>query len=192
MLLRRRAPASNDAPIALLRRASRDARHPATSTRALARYSSAAARRRPSRLASVSSPTLRPPLPYITTAPTTAIASKRHASTSTKPKPKSKGGGSGRGVYLNKNHKRVAVLGGGITGLTTAHYLARYGGPHIHVTLYEASDRLGGWVHGKSVSSAAAGEEEVLFQHGPRVLRSGTNSNKYDDLVLYDVVSCCA
>ncbi|MGH9278176.1 MAG: protoporphyrinogen/coproporphyrinogen oxidase, partial [Acidimicrobiales bacterium] len=36
---------------------------------------------------------------------------------------------------------RVAVVGGGITGLATAWYLRRRG---AEVTLYEAGDRLGG------------------------------------------------
>ena len=37
--------------------------------------------------------------------------------------------------------KRVAVIGGGITGLTAAFNLQQRGFP---VTLYEASDRVGG------------------------------------------------
>ena len=37
--------------------------------------------------------------------------------------------------------KSVAIIGAGITGLTTAFYIKRSGVP---VTLYEASDRVGG------------------------------------------------
>ena len=209
MLLRRRPPSSDAALVALLRRACRDARHPATRAGPVARYSSIARRH----LSSItSSPTTtsasRPLFQYETTTAatttTTTVVTKRHASTDTGPKNRGKGG---RGSSGNKTPKKqVAVLGGGITGLTTAHYLARYAGNEIHVTLYEASDRLGGWIDGSSVSSAGSAGEgggegedggdggagEVLFQHGPRVLRSGISSNKYDDLVLYDVVSCCA
>ncbi|RYO82993.1 hypothetical protein DL762_006328 [Monosporascus cannonballus] len=84
--------------------------------------------------------------------------------------------------------KEIAVLGGGITGLTTAHYLARYA-PDAHVTLYEASDRLGGWIDAASVPAGNGREGEVLLQRGPRMLRSGSSSNRYDDLVLYDVIA---
>src|SRR5690349_6934902 len=37
--------------------------------------------------------------------------------------------------------KRVAIIGGGISGLTTAFLLTRKG---VDVTLYEASDKVGG------------------------------------------------
>lgn len=40
-----------------------------------------------------------------------------------------------------KPHHKVAVIGGGVSGLAAAHYLARQG---LKVDLYEASDRLGG------------------------------------------------
>lgn len=90
------------------------------------------------------------------------------------------------------------MLGGGITGLTTAHYLARFAGSSVHVTLYEASDRLGGWIDSVPVPANAPsaddgsvedGHGDVLLQQGPRMLRTGAKSHRYDDLVLYDVVS---
>ena len=40
-----------------------------------------------------------------------------------------------------ETHDKVAVIGGGVSGLASAHYLARQG---WQVDLYEASDRLGG------------------------------------------------
>jgi predicted NAD/FAD-binding protein len=43
----------------------------------------------------------------------------------------------------------VAVIGGGVSGLTAAYLLARSG---QHVTLYEADDRLGGHAHTHQVS----------------------------------------
>lgn len=82
--------------------------------------------------------------------------------------------------------RRIAVLGGGITGLTAAHYLARHA-KNAHITLYEGGDHLGGWIKGE-VAQTADGED-ILLQRGPRMLRSGASGNKYDDLVLYDVVS---
>ncbi|XXG94103.1 oxygen-dependent protoporphyrinogen oxidase [Hypoxylon texense] len=84
--------------------------------------------------------------------------------------------------------REIAVLGGGITGLTTAHYLARYA-KNAHITLYEASSRLGGWVEGKTIQVGEGENDRVLFQHGPRMLRTGGKSLKYDDLVFYDVVA---
>ncbi|KGX83782.1 protoporphyrinogen oxidase [Pontibacillus marinus BH030004 = DSM 16465] len=46
--------------------------------------------------------------------------------------------------------KRIAIVGGGITGLTTAYYLQKEikeKGLPFEVKLYEASDRLGGMIH---------------------------------------------
>jgi oxygen-dependent protoporphyrinogen oxidase len=56
---------------------------------------------------------------------------------------------------------RVAVVGGGISGLGAAWFLSRQG---HEVHLYEASDRLGGWVHSERVNG-------YLFEHGPRSFR---------------------
>jgi protoporphyrinogen/coproporphyrinogen III oxidase len=102
--------------------------------------------------------------------------------------------GSARGYASSSNkplqepaREQIAVLGGGITGLTAAHYLARQA-PDAHITLYEASDRLGGWIDGRPTPVHQNGGGEVLLQRGPRMLRSGASSTKYDDLVLYDVV----
>lgn len=92
------------------------------------------------------------------------------------------------GVASSANPKHIAVLGGGITGLTTAHYLARYAGPHVYITLFEASDRLGGWIDAERAPAGGMPGSEVLLQRGPRMLRSGAGSLRYDDLVLYDVV----
>lgn len=61
----------------------------------------------------------------------------------------------------------IAVLGGGITGLASAHYLSR-SLPDAKITLFEASSRLGGWLHSKSVD---VGTGNVVFEQGPRNLR---------------------
>ncbi|KAI2628978.1 hypothetical protein GGS21DRAFT_540436 [Xylaria nigripes] len=88
------------------------------------------------------------------------------------------------------NPRQIAVLGAGITGLTAAHYLARYA-ENAHITIYEAGDKPGGWIKADriEVEDEEGRRGHVWFQHGPRVLRSGSTSTKYDDLVLYDVLA---
>ncbi|KAI1213776.1 Protoporphyrinogen oxidase [Annulohypoxylon truncatum] len=85
------------------------------------------------------------------------------------------------------SQREIAVLGGGITGLTAAHYLARHA-KNAHITLYEGSKRLGGWIHGEKLRVGSGKDDEILFQRGPRMLRPYNKSLKFDDLVLYDVV----
>ena len=75
----------------------------------------------------------------------------------------------------------VAILGGGITGLASAHYLSR-SRPDIKVTLFESSKRLGGWLHSTFVD---VGTGEVVFEQGPRNLRPTVPNG----LVTLDLVS---
>ncbi|KAI7855570.1 protoporphyrinogen oxidase [Circinella umbellata] len=75
----------------------------------------------------------------------------------------------------------VAVLGGGISGLSTAYYLARYAPRATQITLIEGSDRVGGWIRSRRVepgfhatcpkSNAVNNEKSILFESGPRSLR---------------------
>lgn len=58
----------------------------------------------------------------------------------------------------------VAILGGGISGLTLAHFLRRSLGPSARIAVVEASARLGGWVQ-------TVEEEGFLFERGPRSFR---------------------
>ena len=74
----------------------------------------------------------------------------------------------------------IAILGGGITGLASAYYLSRFL-PDANITLFEASSRLGGWLHSKQVN---VGTGKVVFEQGPRNLRP-TNPN---GLVTLDLV----
>lgn len=58
-----------------------------------------------------------------------------------------------------------AVLGGGIGGLSAAYYLTRrYVNP---VTVYEASNRLGGWIRSENHY-----DENFIFEAGPRTIRT--------------------
>ncbi|KAL7273144.1 oxygen-dependent protoporphyrinogen oxidase [Rhizina undulata] len=70
----------------------------------------------------------------------------------------------------DSNPKSVAVIGGGITGLSAAWYLTKFA-PSVSVTLYEKSSRLGGWLNSKQVESEHG---TILFEQGPRTLRPWT------------------
>jgi len=65
--------------------------------------------------------------------------------------------------------KHIAVLGGGISGLTTAFYLGRRF-PDTRITLIEASSHLGGWIRTETID---LGSEygQVVLEAGPRTLR---------------------
>lgn len=72
----------------------------------------------------------------------------------------------------------VAVLGGGISGLSAAYYLSK-ASTQTKVLLIEGSNRVGGWIRSQRVSpgfhSSAPTEpndpNNVLFEVGPRSLR---------------------
>ncbi|PCH35100.1 Protoporphyrinogen oxidase [Wolfiporia cocos MD-104 SS10] len=68
--------------------------------------------------------------------------------------------------------KHIAVLGGGLTGLSSAFHLSRRF-PRARITLLEKSQRLGGWVRSKRVNirMADGSEASVLLEAGPRTLR---------------------
>ncbi|KAM6434766.1 protoporphyrinogen oxidase isoform 2-T3 [Liasis olivaceus] len=59
---------------------------------------------------------------------------------------------------------RVAVLGGGVSGLAACYYLAR-STLASKVILLEGSPRLGGWIHSTQT------EDGAVFEHGPRGIR---------------------
>ncbi|KAJ5125991.1 uncharacterized protein N7443_009031 [Penicillium atrosanguineum] len=62
----------------------------------------------------------------------------------------------------------LAVVGGGITGLTSA-WLASHNPKCTSVTLLEKEPRVGGWLQSEKVPVDGG---HVLFEYGPRTLRS--------------------
>lgn len=63
--------------------------------------------------------------------------------------------------------QKIAVLGAGVTGLTTAFHLSRTV-PNARITILEATSRIGGWINSERI---AVDGGEILFEWGPRSLR---------------------
>lgn len=63
----------------------------------------------------------------------------------------------------------IAILGGGITGLATAHHLARLLPPNARILLLEHQHRLGGWL--KSTPLNDDNSDGRALESGPRTLR---------------------
>ena len=67
------------------------------------------------------------------------------------------------------NPDHIAVLGGGISGLTTAFYLGRRF-PNTRITLLEQDSRVGGWIQTETVDLGPK-YGKVVLEAGPRTLR---------------------
>jgi protoporphyrinogen oxidase len=65
--------------------------------------------------------------------------------------------------------QNVAILGAGITALSAAYHLLLTPNPP-KITIYEKSDRVGGWLQSKYVD-LKDGSGSVLFETGPRNIR---------------------
>lgn len=66
----------------------------------------------------------------------------------------------------------IAVVGGGITGLSSAFHLSRRY-PQTRIHLFEKSKREGGWLKSRRVDVKGYNGEQanVLLEAGPRTLR---------------------
>lgn len=71
----------------------------------------------------------------------------------------------------------IAVLGGGLTGLSAAFHLSRRF-PTTPIVLINRDIRLGGWVRSERVklSLVSHDDAEVLLEAGPRTLRPNAPS----------------
>ena len=74
---------------------------------------------------------------------------------------------SGQYPQAQGAEESIAILGGGITGLTTAFYLLNRR-RKTRLTLLESSSRYGGWIQSTKYT---VGDGDVIFEHGPRTLR---------------------
>lgn len=81
--------------------------------------------------------------------------------------------------------ERVAVLGGGISGLSSAYYINKEF-PNAKITIFEKQDKLGGWISSRRVDVPGG---NILFEQGPRTLRNAVvTASLIQDLDLIDDV----
>jgi monoamine oxidase len=72
-------------------------------------------------------------------------------------------------VLSNDQTKKVAIMGGGISGLTSAYELAKQG---VAVELYEAGNRLGGHIHTKRDVT----EGGLSYEYGAELVNSSSHA----------------
>ncbi|KAI7828490.1 hypothetical protein BX661DRAFT_170906 [Kickxella alabastrina] len=77
----------------------------------------------------------------------------------------------------------ITVLGGGVTGLSTAWYLAQRLPSTVAIRLIEGSSRLGGWVR---TDKRQSGGTSFIAEKGPRTLRTGHSREALAVLELVD------
>jgi oxygen-dependent protoporphyrinogen oxidase len=94
----------------------------------------------------------------------------------------------------------IAVLGGGISGLSSAYYLARLAPITTKIVLIEGKDRVGGWIHTHRVAPGeysrdklpklSTDKDSILFEAGPRSLRpEGPNGAILLEMVRIEITS---
>tara|TARA_R110002003_G_scaffold391_14_gene19504 strand:+ start:5358 stop:5705 length:348 start_codon:yes stop_codon:yes gene_type:complete len=66
--------------------------------------------------------------------------------------------------------ERIAILGGGVAGLSSAYFISREF-PKSKVTVFEAGKETGGWIKSKRVEVPGG---DIIFESGPRTLRNAT------------------
>lgn len=71
----------------------------------------------------------------------------------------------------------IAVLGGGLTGLSSAFHLSRRF-PQAFITVFEKSSHLGGWLHSERVrvTDDQGVPADLVLEAGPRTLRPNAES----------------
>lgn len=83
------------------------------------------------------------------------------------------------------------MLGGGLTGLATAFYLT-LALPRARITIYEASNRLGGWIDTEkaNVTTPDGDVVTVHFERAARMVKPLVHARvpKFDDLVFFELV----
>jgi oxygen-dependent protoporphyrinogen oxidase len=91
--------------------------------------------------------------------------------------------------------RSIAVLGGGLTGLTTAWHLTR-ALPDAKITIYDKKARMGGWIDTAKVTAKTPDGTEgtVYFEHAARMIKPQSAASgpipKWDDLLFFEMVRC--
>ncbi|RPA83362.1 Protoporphyrinogen oxidase [Ascobolus immersus RN42] len=75
--------------------------------------------------------------------------------------------------------RTVAILGGGITGMMAAFWI-KFLQPEVFVSIYEKSDRLGGWIQTKTMDYEG---QKILMETGPRTFRNTPSNLNLIDMV---------
>lgn len=75
--------------------------------------------------------------------------------------------------------EKVAILGGGISGLASAYFVSKEF-PQSKITVYEANKDSGGWIQSRRVDVPGG---HVLFEYGARTLRPGRDASITAQLV---------
>ncbi|KAF2711386.1 Protoporphyrinogen oxidase [Pleomassaria siparia CBS 279.74] len=65
--------------------------------------------------------------------------------------------------------KDIAIIGGGISGLSSAHFVAKEF-PNSKITIFDSQEESGGWLRSRRVEVPGG---DVIFEYGPRTLRPG-------------------
>lgn len=75
-------------------------------------------------------------------------------------------------ILMPPSPTAISVLGGGLTGLSSAFHLSRRF-PAARITLLEKSPRAGGWVYSErvNVQDDHGHTARILLERGPRTLR---------------------
>ncbi|KLO06994.1 Protoporphyrinogen oxidase [Schizopora paradoxa] len=73
--------------------------------------------------------------------------------------------------------KAIAVIGGGITGLSAAFHLSKRF-PRAQITIFERSNRIGGWINSRhvKVSDGSGHNATICLEAGPRTLRPNSKA----------------
>lgn len=67
-------------------------------------------------------------------------------------------------THSQTNPSKIAILGGGISGLSLAWFLKKKFEEKINISIFEARQKLGGWIQTEQI-------DQFLFETGPRSLR---------------------
>ncbi|KAB5551117.1 hypothetical protein GE09DRAFT_1190076 [Coniochaeta sp. 2T2.1] len=97
--------------------------------------------------------------------------------------------GAATPINVNKNRpKHVAVIGGGLTGLSTAWFLTKFM-PEAKVTIYEGSGRVGGWIDTEERPVEVPGGKQgvIRFERGARMVQPKMTLQNWDDIAFYEL-----